>query len=1096
VLLIDGVLVCHSVSRLACLIAIGLVPWASAFLVRADQHDQVDFNRDIQPILSQNCFPCHGPDAEKREADLRLDTRSGALEDRGDYAAIVPGDLTASEVVKRIENDDEDERMPPADSNLQLTKNQIDLIKRWIAAGAEFRIHWAFIRPETPTSPPIEDTNWPRNEIDFFILSRLEHEGLQPSQESAPAKWLRRVSLDLIGLPPSLAELDRFLADVAVHGEKAYENTVKRLLESPHYGERMAMDWLDVARYADSNGYTNDSTRSMWRWRDWVIESFNDNMPYDQFVQEQLAGDLMPEPSLEQRIATGFCRNHGINSEGGIIGEEYRVEYVADRVRTMGMAWLGLTLECARCHDHKYDPFSQEDYYRLFAFFNNVPEVGEDARVANSPPMIPAPTQSQRTQLAHLEQEIRECDSKLAKLESACHWSTDILEQLQLDVDGEVDSEDVTTDDTEIAFHLTCDAGADSEGEYSFPDGTPTTKPGVSGDAFEAVADRDLAIVSESSLQVGVKTPFTLMLWLQQAGDAEDVSLMSGVDYRGNPIDAAYGKGMELRLVGGEVEFRIALRYPNHSITVRSDSANITQGQWHHVGLVYEGGKGESYGRAHASWVRLFVNGQEVATKTLYDDLQLPIQTTFEPCGQVPYRIGHDLRTGSSRFVGLLDDIRVYNHACSADQVSEEFFSKAVPYAGMQQKRNLASKIEPTWLKSAALRHSCRSWGEAKDRRDSLWRNYLALKRSFPTVMVMQDLAEPRQAYLLERGQYDIQGNPVEAGVPEVISAGWSPDLPQNRLGLAQWLTHPDHPLTARVVVNRLWQHFFGFGLVKTSEDFGVQGERPSHPKLLDWLARDFIDSGWDQKAIVRSIVLSSTYRQNSAVSSELIQHDPENRLLARSPRVRLPGEIIRDQALSLAGLLNPTLGGPSVRPYQPDGLYDRVVVAANLPGTKWVQSEGDDLYRRSLYIFWKRTVPYPIMLTFDTPTREVCTVRRSNTNTPLQALVLMNSSTFLEASRKLAERMILEGGENDRDRLAFAFRSATGRKPTRRELTVLENILAELRQQYSDNPDSAEGLLTAGASPCAKGVSRSELAAFAGVASVILNLDETITGG
>jgi len=712
--------------------------------------------------------------------------------------------------------------------------------------------------------------------------------------------------------------------------------------------------------------------------------------------------------------------------------------------------------------------------------------------VANSPPMIPAPTRVQQAQLAYLEQEIRECNSQLSKIETTCDWSSDVLKQLSLDDDRE----DVADKDTEIALHLTCNAETDSEEECSFPDGIPTTKPGISGDAFEAVANHDLAIVSESRLQVAVKKPFTLMLWLQPAGDTEDVSLISGVDYRGNPIDQAYGQGMELRLVGGEVEFRIALRYPNYSITVCSDGANITPGQWHHVAVVYEGGQGEAYGKALASWARFFVNGQEVATKTQYDGLPLPDAIIPDPCGKVPYRLGHDLRTGSLRFVGLLDEIRFYSRVCSPDQVSEEFLSKAVPYALTRQQFDQASQLELNWLKSAALHHSFHSWREVKDQRDSLWREYLALKRSLPTAMVMQDLTEPRQAYVLERGQYDNLGKPVEAGVPEVILAGWSPDVPRNRLGLAQWLTHSDHPLTARVVVNRLWQHFFGIGLVKTSENFGIQGDQPSHPELIDWLARDFVDSGWDQKAIVRTIVLSSTYRQNSAVSPELIQRDPENRLLARGPRVRLPGEIIRDQALALAGLLNPTLGGPGVRPYQPVGLYDGVVVGANYPGTKWVQSEGDDLYRRSLYIFWKRTIPYPIIQTFDTPAREVCTVRRSRTNTPLQALVLMNSSTFLEASRKLAERMILEGGDNDRDRLVFAFRSATGRKPFKRELTELENTLEKLRQQYSDNLDSAEGLLNAGASPCAKGIPRGELAAYAGVASLILNLDETITGG
>lgn len=1069
------------------MLAYSFVCWAGACSAYAVEKNPIDFDRQVQPILSQNCFPCHGPDAATREADLRLDLRESAIEDRGGYAAIVPGDWKASEVIRRIESTEDFEQMPPRESNRRLTAEQIEILKKWVADGAEYKEHWSFTPPQRPAVPAVQNSGWPRNEIDNFILSRLEKRSLQPSPPAAPEKWLRRVSLDLIGLPPTLGELDAFAEDVANHGDEAYASVVDRLLQSPHFGERMAIDWLDTSRYADTNGYNNDSTRSMWRWRDWVVDSFNNNVPYDVFIRNQLAGDLLPEPTLEQQIATGFNRNHGINSEGGIIDEEYRVEYVADRVRTVGMAWLGLTLECARCHDHKFDPISQTDYYKLFAFFNNVPEAGEDARVANAPPMITAPTRDQSDQLAEMHKQLYELDARLKNLEEECKTS------------GVTESLPESTNKADRAipdWQLACDSIDEATEIWSFPQGTPNLVPGVSGMAFQAAAERNLAEISAAKLVVKIEKPFTLSFWFHKQSDIEDVSLLSAVDYRGNPADQSYGRGMELRLVKGELEFRLALRSPLYSLTVQSEGAKLTPGQWHQVAIVYEGGSGNNYERALASWVRLFVDGQEVATKILVDDVPLADDVIPEPCGSLPYYLGHDLRSDSPRFVGFFDDLCFYHRQLNSNQILELFLDAAIPYAQRQESLGQATEVERRWLKIAALRDMCLPWKEARKEHDLLWQTYLAMKRSLPSVMVMHDSPTPRQAYVLERGRYDSHGEAVEPAVPRIFSQTWSPELPKNRLGLAQWLTNSRHPLTSRVVVNRLWQLFFGAGLVNTSDDFGLQGERPSHPDLLDWLACEFIANGWDQKALIRKIVLSSTYRQDARTTSKLLQEDPENRLLAHGPRVRLQAEILRDQALAVAGLLNSSRGGPPVRPYQPPALYDGVVVGANYPGTKWQQSHGDDIYRRSLYIFWKRTVPYPVLATFDTPAREVCTARRSKTNTPLQALVLLNSPTFLEASRKFAERIILEGGDNDHERLTFAFRSATGRQSTDDERRELLNTLNKLRQQYSHELGTAEGMLTAGEASQDIEIDPVELAAYAGIASVILNLDETITGG
>ena len=1000
----------------------------------------VSFNRDIRPILSENCFYCHGFDPKNRKGDRRLDTFEGATAEHDGTRAIVPGNLDQSELWQRINSSDKDDVMPPLKAHKTVTTAQKETLKRWIEQGAKYQSHWSFIPVSEVEVPAVKRSAWPRNEIDHFILARLEQEGLQPSPEAARTTLLRRVTLDLTGLPPTPPEVEAFLAD---HSPQAYEHVVDRLLQSPRFGERMTVEWLDAARYADTHGFNNDSARSMWRWRDWVIEAFNSNLPYDRFITEQLAGDLLPSPTLDQRIATGFCRNHVINSEGGIIKEEYRVEYVADRVRTMSTAWLGLTMECTRCHDHKFDPLTQKDYYRFFALFNNVPEHGEDGRIANAVPLMQAPTRDQQRELASQEQALREMDARLAALRS----------------NGKETGagQPLATAKTAVPaakWSWTGDDTGAAKDRPKFPKERPDLVDGVLGKAWHSQGHGPIAELPKAALDLSKQA--TVALWLRaDEANPHDVALLSNVSYTGSPDQQGYGKGQEVRLSDGEIEVRINAYFPAYAIRVRSDGAAIRPNQWRHLAV--------DFGPANrqAADIRIFVDGHELATRILYDG-------TKDNGGSAPLNLGAERTPDVPAFAGSVDAVRVYEGKFGATRIADLFASEALPYAQRREAAGTASDLERTWLRDATLRSHDENFAKLEDEREDLWGKHLALKRALPTTMVMEELPIPRPTFVLKRGAYDAHGDQVSPGAPALI-APWPADAPHNRLGLARWLTQPNQPLTARVVVNRLWAQMFGTGLVKTLEDFGSQGEYPSHPELLDWLAHRFTSSGWNVKALLRTIVLSATYRQSSEVAPELLTRDPENRLLARAPRLRLPAEFIRDQALALSGLLRERIGGPSVFPYQPAGLYDGIVVGADYPGTKWKESTGDDLFRRSLYTFWKRTVPHPVMLTFDAPDREVCIVRRARTNTPLQALTLMNEPAFDEAARHLGERMQKEGGPDDEARLRWGFELATAREPSPEEMRELRGSLDDARRTGAANP-------------------------YGTVGSILLNLDETIT--
>ena len=1000
----------------------------------------VDFQADVRPILSDRCYACHGPDKDTRLSPLRLDNEEGAFAPlAGGGFAIVRGKPEQSELIRRVEDADPSRRMPPASmGHAELTSAQIATLRAWVQEGASWSGHWAFEPPrKADVGGPGSDSG-AVNPVDRFVLARLREEGIEPSEPADKATLLRRVTLDLTGLPPAPAEVGEFLGNPF---PAAYEQVVERLLASPRFGERMAFRWLEAARYADTNGYQNDQERDMWRWRDWVIEAFNANMPFDRFTVEQLAGDLLPNPTLSQRIATGFNRNHRGNAENGTDPDEYQVEYAVDRLETTSTVWLGLTMGCARCHDHKYDPISQREFYQFFAFFNNVSDRGRYYKFGNTPPIVRAPTREQR---AHLDA----LDGRIARLEEA-------LEGRQQEIDAAMAVDSVQASPEPWAFSERLVARQTFEASHSGAEGRHGRAAKLDGNRFF-----DLGNIANFDFY----DPFTLSAWIRPAAKT------GGILARYN---AAGPKGYGLFLVDSKLQFRIDTSSISDRMRVESE-ASIPLDKWTHVAGVYDGTR-------TTAGMLLYVNGRQVATRSLIDE-SLNSTKIAEPL-----RIGHGPGP-DDRFEGLIDDARVYSRALSAEEAGVIAVAETPSQiAALPRERRTAAqqrKLRRAFLETPAAGAATATWTELRDLRLER-EDFLA---SLPTVMVMEERRDLRPTHFLFRGSFDAPREQVGPGLPATLPplpAG----VPNNRLGLARWLTDPSHPLTARVTVNRFWQQLFGRGIVATVEDFGSQGAAPTHPELLDWLARDFIESGWDVKALLRTIVTSATYRQSSKVRPDLLQRDPENLLLARAPRQRLAAESIRDQALAIAGLLSAESGGPSVKPYQPSGLWKEL--------SNWKAYEndhGNDLYRRSLYTFWKRTLGPPAMLAFDAAPRETCVVHEVRTNTPIQALNLMNDPTYTEAARLYAERMIREGGASDDDRLQYGFLLATAREPGNAEAEILRASLNRYRDRYQTDPEDAEKYLTAGEQERDESIEAPELAAYTAVASMLLNLDETIT--
>ncbi|MEZ6057952.1 MAG: PSD1 and planctomycete cytochrome C domain-containing protein [Planctomycetaceae bacterium] len=994
--------------------------------------EKVQFNRDVRPILSDRCLLCHGPDDKTRHADLRLDLREAAVE-----SAIVPGNANESELISRILSTDEDERMPPAHAGRKpLTESEINILKRWINEGAEYQSHWAFIPPQRPELPAVSNPDWVRQPLDQFVMEPLDRAGLKPSAEADRRTWLRRVSLDLTGLPPSVDEVRAFLNDTT---PEAYEKVVDRLLASSAYGEHFAREWLDAARYADTNGYQYDLEREQWGWRDWVIHALNTNLPFDQFTIQQLAGDLLPDATDQTRLATGLHRNHPITIEGGVIDEEYRTEYVVDRVNTTATIWLGLTLNCARCHDHKYDPFTQTDFYQIFDFFNQVPERGLngfDPKLKVASPLLLDQLGQQREALAAAEQRLRE---------------------------------ELATHANEVAIW---ERKATEESQDPWVGGVP--------ERFVSTGGATMTLHKDRSVLVGGKSPANDVYEIDLAGTGETIHALRLEALTDESfVEKSAGRAFNGNFVLSEVVITVAeaaSKKPqgaaikeSEPLKIRAAEADYSQASFDISlaidGKIDRGGWAVDGNTRHENCTAVFHLAEPLTLKQ-GELLRVRLHFTY---GQ-SHAIGRFRISEAHRPVGKM-----------AAEIAAIVGTPASKRTEAQQSR-LAEFLAETYGSPELVAMA----QESRRLRESL-----TSVTAFPTTMVMQDRPQMRKTHRLERGEYDKPREEVSAGTPAALPP-FPEGAPRNRLGFAQWLVAPGHPLTARVTVNRYWQHFFGTGLVKTTEDFGSQGDYPSHPALLDWLAVDFVESGWDTKRLLKQIVLSATYRQSSVVDDATFASDPENRHLARGPRMRLDAEVIRDSALKVSGLLTNRVGGESVFPYHPAGLWEEI---NNRPGYSrtWKQSVGDDLYRRSLYTFWKRTLPHPSMQAFDAPEREFCIVRRSKTNTPLQAFVLLHDPQFVEAARHLGGEMLDHSGTVE-EKLSFGFEAVTAREPSDRELAILKELLSKRLVRYRGDRPAAESLLRVGDSPLSSDSSVIPLAAYTSVARTLLNLSEFVT--
>lgn len=1026
------------------------------------------FNDDIRPILSENCFHCHGPDEATRAADLRLDVREDAI----DYGAIAPGEPDESELIARVTSDDADLLMPPADSHRSVTESQKEVLRTWIAEGAVYDEHWGFKNlPDQVDLPEDRASGWARTDLDRFVYARQREAGLDPSPEAKPLVWFRRVCFDLTGLPPTVEQIAEFRQAYSNDTATAYDDAVGRLLAAPEYGEHMAIAWLDAARYADSYGYQSDKLNTQWPYRDWVVRALNNNLPYDQFITWQLAGDLLPNPTRGQRLATAFNRLHRLNNEGGAVFEEWRIENVADRVHTYGTAVLGLTMECCRCHDHKYDPISQRDYYALSAFFNSIDENGLYDRTEKVPsPSMLLPTDEQDREIAAAVAARDEAQSDYKAAVEQAHGRYDAWRatldtkalgvpdrEFHLPLDGDTTIEDAGSDDIK-AFVSTNDRNKTDGLEFIEVVNCPFARGSENPKA--AALDGERGFTINGVPEFDRWTRFSLVLTLR---DKEHTAQRSVIAHHTHGTDAGYN-GWDLMIEDGHLESRLYRVWPGNAIGVRTAEA-LPADKWVHVTATYDGS-------SEAEGLRLFLDGEELEVEILRDEIIKKANVAVDHGGALV--LGQRFRDRGLAG-GELDSATLYYRALTPAEI-----------------RSLATgkPIEPTFdYYCSAIDETCRKASEALR---ATHERYAMAEEVVQEVPIMDETDEPRPAYVLARGEYDAPKNDdslVERSTFTSILQPFPEGQPRDRLGLARWTVSDNHPLTARVAVNRLWANFFGVGLVATPENFGVQGSRPTNPALLDWLARDFVDNGWDIKRFCRNVVLSATYRQASRSTPAQIASDPTNSLLARGAAFRLSAEQIRDAVLEASGLLNPERGGPPVSPYQPgDDLWKE----SNVMSPSYKQSVGESLYRRSLYSVWKRTAPLPNMLAFDAGSRETCIVARSRTNTPLQALVLLNDVQFIEACRALASRAVRED-QSDTKRIDACFTAFAGRAPTDNESALLIELLSEERDYYQANPIEAEKLLRLGDLPVSNDVEPSELAAMTVVCQAILNLDATV---
>lgn len=1042
-------------------LVLGCLPLQAAPAVSGSK---VDFNRDIRPILSDHCYACHGPDEGKRKAGLRLDIEEDAFKElKSGRHALVHGDPARSSLLERIVTKDPDDLMPPEKHGKPLSGVQISLLQHWVNEGAGWQKHWSFLPPERPPLPPVIDQDWSRNEVDRFVLARLEKAGLKPAPEADKGALVRRATFDLTGLPPTIEEVDAFLADST---PGAYERVVDRLIASPQFGERMGQNWLDLSRYADTSGYHFDGVRFMWLWRDWVIDAFNADMPYDRFTVEQLAGDLLPDATVSQRIATGFVRNNMTNDEGGADPDEYLNKYVVDRVNTLGAVWLGLTVGCTECHDHKYDPLTTREFYQLYAFFHNVPEKGLDRiRTDNPPPRLPVPTPEQARDFVEADFTLRDAEKTLQDRtnelgETQEKWEREVQEHPPARPGGEG-----------VVARFALDGNFDGKGEYRGTNAPEFTDARL-GKALklDGKGHADLGPVTD----VERTNAFAITAWVKFEGDGAILSRME---------KAPGYRGIDLLVADRRLQSHLVHAWPDDAIKVKTRE-QFPLNQWLHIALNVDGS-------GKAAGVKFYVNGRLRDVEVEKDQLTNSIATAE------PLRIGS--RNDEAFLTGQVDDVRIYSRVLSSAEVATLTYEGYLPILAKsrgartdEERTDLARYYKETH--AVDYLYSEAALARARQRKEAFYGR-------IPSAMVMEEMNPPRDTFLLVRGDFRNPGERVQPGTPAVLPP--LPSGPTNRLALARWLVSPEHPLMSRVTVNRYWAMFFGHGLVKTANDLGSQGEWPSHPELLDWLATRFRDGSvtdpapqgdggrpvppWSVKSLARLMVTSATYRQSAVTTPAMLERDPYNRLLTRGPRIRLEAEMIRDNALAVSGLLNPKIGGPSVKPYQPAGLWDGT-------DSKFEQDHGDLLYRRGMYVFWRRSAHYPSMAIFDAPNREVCTFLRQRTQTPLQSLVLMNDPSFVEAARGLAQRVLREEPSDIDRRLVRAFRHALGRVPEPDEAAILHQTYDRQLASFREDPKAAEELLKVGESKTPENADPAGLAALTAVANVLLNLNETIT--
>ncbi|MCA9103403.1 MAG: DUF1553 domain-containing protein [Planctomycetales bacterium] len=1034
------------------------------FATTARADDTLEYNRDVRPILAEGCFACHGPDSVAREADLRLDQREAAIE----MGAITPGDVDESEMIRRIFSDDEAEVMPPPTAHNQLKPEQKEVLRQWVAQGAEYQPHWSFIPPTRPELPTVQNTAWPRNEIDYFVLARMEAAGLTPNETADRWTLARRASLDITGLPPDAEVVEAFVAD---ESPDAYEKLIDTLLASPRWGEHRGRYWLDYARYADTHGAHFDNFREMWSYRDWVIKAHNANMPFDEFTVENLAGDLLPDRTLDQQIASGFNRCNLTTNEGGIIDEEYLVLYTRDRTETTSHVWLGITANCAVCHDHKFDPLSQREFYEMSAFFNNTTQGARDGNIKDTPPIVVVPTAEDRDRWAELKTAVPAAKAQLEARRGEARGDFDAW--LAAATPAYFQSKLPTGD---LVLHAPLDEGTGDVTRMSIEGQvrkvalreTAHWLPGhVGTQAVELTqgAACELADVGDFD---GSK-PFSCGAWVRLPANDGGGAIVARMDN-----DHDY-RGWDLWVEGRRVGMHIIHRWQEDALKVVSKD-QVPANEWTHVLVTYDGSQ-------KAAGVKVYINGNEQQTNVQADQLKNTAHT------DVPLKIGQ--RNTASLLSGTgVQDVRLYERTLQPNEVQN--LAQSTRYAAIvatavdQRDAKDVDELYGWWL--GALDETFRT---RRDRLATLEREQSDIQARGTVAHVMQEREEPASAYVLYRGEYDQRREQVLPETPDVMPP-FPEALPRNRLGFARWLLLPEHPLTARVTVNRYWQEVFGTGIVATTGDFGVTGELPSHPQLLDWLAVDFRESGWDVKRLFKQILMSATYRQSARVTPEKLERDPANRLLARGPRYRMDAEMVRDYALDVSGLMTGDIGGPSVKPYQPSGVWE--AIAMNVSNTrKYEPDSGAALYRRSLYTFWKRMAPPASLEIMNAPNREYCVVKRERTNTPLQALVTLNDEQFVEAARQLASSCLNDAAGSTQDRLRDLGQRVLLRPVNDEELAILERSLAELTEYYAAHPEDAAELLAVGESPVDESLPADALAAWTMLANEVFNLDEVL---